>query len=623
VPASRYMLPLYPAVALLAAHGIHMFYVNHARIGRCLAIACLSIILAGQWIQIPNYWSASYQERRATRETTIEQLAAFAKEHNIQAYYGDFFDQWLSFATAETMTITSFPNTFDRYRPYRDAVILNPDMGVLNRYFGVEHFIHATDATAQSHDVGGYRIHWNLLPTNAQIEVVPLEAISTAAWNTGEDAFALFRQNLDDPISWGHLRNQRFEHGEKTLHVRLSSPHALAGLRAWGPSGTWGAVTQVEVATPHDTRHVVFSEKPFEDWFWSEQYPFLAGPLARFEARFEPIQATEVWITVPAVMEYGWPLVTEIQLLEAATADAAPQLRDNHLDMLAGAIVAEATHHQPSWIYTPRAVAERLRRSDPHLPTILPSDLYEQYEGVDRYPQRPLVRMETLDGAFLVVPLADISRNKHLLAEQGWTLDVIRDVDSYAIVQVRAQAPYPTKHMYWTENGTFAAAHYFAATDDDTPKDVQVFSGNIRFGRGPHRQLIAVSFSDDTRSPGDNIAVQLQWHCAAHLNPREWAVFLHFVQDGDIRFQGDHVWLYDLSLDAIATQPENWRFVSEVDIPIPKDIPAGTYNLHMGLYHRVTGERLRPRIEETTQGAPEHQKRFVLFPAVLQVRVPE
>lgn len=72
------------------------------------------------------------------------------------------------------------------------------------------------------------------------------------------------------------------------------------------------------------------------------------------------------------------------------------------------------------------------------------------------------------------------------------------------------------------------------------------------------------------------------------------AVFVHFIGPDDQIFQDDHVFLEDRVHD-IQFQPYPEVFMESRRVEVPESLPPGQYICRMGLYDRLSGERLKPR----------------------------
>lgn len=93
--------------------------------------------------------------------------------------------------------------------------------------------------------------------------------------------------------------------------------------------------------------------------------------------------------------------------------------------------------------------------------------------------------------------------------------------------------------------------------------------------------------------PGDLLVVRLHWLVEAPP-AEDWTVFTHLL--GPAKADGNTLWAGFDSVPGRGSLPTNrwqpgWRIVDEYSIPLPADLPPGSYSLEAGLY-QATGERL-------------------------------
>jgi hypothetical protein len=111
---------------------------------------------------------------------------------------------------------------------------------------------------------------------------------------------------------------------------------------------------------------------------------------------------------------------------------------------------------------------------------------------------------------------------------------------------------------------------------------------------------------------GGELGLNLYWLLRdADADPRKYAIWVHFVDaGGQVVFQGDH----NLTL----ALRKRWHTPAAVPsfftIPIPPDVPAGTYAIRLGVYSPQNGERLR--VVDTNM---KHGKRSVTLPVEIVV----
>lgn len=113
--------------------------------------------------------------------------------------------------------------------------------------------------------------------------------------------------------------------------------------------------------------------------------------------------------------------------------------------------------------------------------------------------------------------------------------------------------------------------------------------------------LEAVSILDDKVHPGDNVRLVVRWQTTVPVRD-SFRVFIHLVdQDGRLWAQSDSIPGGGL-LPMTAWEPGQ-AVIDRIAIQLPPDLPPGTYQVRIGIYHPVNGLRLR-----VTQGslAPDY-----------------
>lgn len=94
-------------------------------------------------------------------------------------------------------------------------------------------------------------------------------------------------------------------------------------------------------------------------------------------------------------------------------------------------------------------------------------------------------------------------------------------------------------------------------------------------------------------APGDILYVRLHWLVDAHP-AADWTVFVHLL--GQPKADGNRLWVGkdsppgNASLPTTSWQP-GWRIIDEYELQLPADLPAGGYELEIGLY-QADGQRL-------------------------------
>ena len=94
----------------------------------------------------------------------------------------------------------------------------------------------------------------------------------------------------------------------------------------------------------------------------------------------------------------------------------------------------------------------------------------------------------------------------------------------------------------------------------------------------------------DSYAPGDEVHVRLHWQATGPISA-DYTVFTHLVgQDGNPVFQLDNMPQQNRYLTSLWSPGE--VILDDYGVLLPPDLPAGTYQLRVGLYQLETGQRV-------------------------------
>ncbi len=92
--------------------------------------------------------------------------------------------------------------------------------------------------------------------------------------------------------------------------------------------------------------------------------------------------------------------------------------------------------------------------------------------------------------------------------------------------------------------------------------------------------------------------VRYSWSCPLDVTIDRYAVFVHFRgPDGRIAFQDDYVFQRAQAGLFVDAPPVMTTFERSHAVTLPADLTPGAYTIDFGLYHRVSGKKLRPRTD--------------------------
>ena len=125
------------------------------------------------------------------------------------------------------------------------------------------------------------------------------------------------------------------------------------------------------------------------------------------------------------------------------------------------------------------------------------------------------------------------------------------------------------------------------------PEEPPPLVDNVRFGEGLVLEGHAPLPTLIHRGVTDTITIQLWWRAIAEVG-EDYAVFVHLVDDrGTVVAQADGVPMAGRYPTSAWTPGE--RIVDMRVLPLPKELPTGTYHLWVGVYNPIDGQRLRVR----------------------------
>lgn len=134
------------------------------------------------------------------------------------------------------------------------------------------------------------------------------------------------------------------------------------------------------------------------------------------------------------------------------------------------------------------------------------------------------------------------------------------------------------------------------------PQQAPIFSLDAPLGDGI--RLWGYDLISDAPAPGDILFVRLHWLVDAHP-AADWTVFVHLL--GPAAADGSRLWAGKDSPPGNGSLPTGrwqpgWRIIDEYGIQLPADLPAGGYEIEVGLY-QADGRRLPEVAEAIRLGA--------------------
>lgn len=123
------------------------------------------------------------------------------------------------------------------------------------------------------------------------------------------------------------------------------------------------------------------------------------------------------------------------------------------------------------------------------------------------------------------------------------------------------------------------------------------------FGDSIH--LLGYDLESSAIQSGNALTITLEWHARAPVDADYW-IFIHVLND-----RSERIAQIDMPLDTGRWPTRLWRpprcFSTQHRIPLPPDLPSGTYRLAMGVYDPRTFARLPLRTDgERAEDAGDH-----------------
>lgn len=131
--------------------------------------------------------------------------------------------------------------------------------------------------------------------------------------------------------------------------------------------------------------------------------------------------------------------------------------------------------------------------------------------------------------------------------------------------------------MYWIGIG---GVNYLNPVNLKVYKKVEFANGITFLGLGMDKDCV---------SPGSSLAIDYYWQLKKRPS-KNLAVFVHFLKDKEVIFQGDHNFLVQYPI-GLKINPE-YIFREHYSLVIPKNIPAGVYKIVIGLWLPGKGGRI-------------------------------
>jgi hypothetical protein len=289
---SRYLLPIWPAVAVLV--GV-CYNTIHNRLGCRVSTLFLASLLIPQ-AAVFSYFVQSEKEF-AVQNRQARGLASIVDQLGIEALYGSYWDTWMNYATDDKSRIAVLSS--ERHALREQQALLADRIGFLDGAGNIGSFLVSTKASA-SHALDG-RILYDLQPPPPTVE--PIIGDYTATLITHSQHHGLpevHDMNIDTGIQISHEPSEY----STTLELVFPESKMLNGMVFWW--GRWNPPTRIGIDAFHEeseTWKTVLPAAPVSSLFWSGPRIFIGGLHQRTEFRWAGFEASRWRISFPVLGE--------------------------------------------------------------------------------------------------------------------------------------------------------------------------------------------------------------------------------------------------------------------------------------------------------------------------------
>ncbi|HBA84288.1 MAG TPA: hypothetical protein DCZ95_09370 [Verrucomicrobia bacterium] len=440
IPVSRYLLPLYPAVAVMIAVSVGDLLGRFRFPWGWLALAA---VIPSHILLLPKMTESI--DEGTLYWTSAQKLAGALGPLCDGICFGPFTRYWINFATDEKLCVACPPK--EHYEPYARRAELAENPAFLDDFHGVRKFLAMTCAQGQSEIMHHALVTYGTTPPPDNWRYVEPSALSDVQDEEGRD----FRPAISDyclDTAWAARGTNPVQ-----LTATFDRPRALNGLRFLSPNDRYpGRVTIEGQADGDEAWRRLLDVPQVTDFFWSGPRIMVAGIQYFQEFRFTAPTGglRRLRLTVEALPRWGETSLGEILFLEAApeTEDALPSVEQ----------CAEALKQkQIRVLHAPRWLAGRIAQVRPDLkieplPSALTRTLQDEMRRDSSVPYPMAVNAVT----GLILDERDAPRTRERLAASGldWTET---SLGRYRLLAVDGSESESGRSLglCWTELGCF------------------------------------------------------------------------------------------------------------------------------------------------------------------------
>jgi len=625
---TRYLVPLVPAAAVLAAGAISAL---PRRGGSALPITLILLLMLPQ-VQVLKQVALKAQESSRGPEQ-ISELSEFLNQNGVEAVYAHFRYYPFNFHLDERWPFTDMRG--DRVPALARRAELAQNIAVYDNHGQIDTFLKVCGGDADHTQVAGRRMTQNFRSPLQNLREIASTSISGIRDGRGNDLTEKVTDRNADTFWESALGDAR----EEDVEIAFSEPVKVARIRLLAPSERFYYPRNLKIKAVFEGDESwtpIYAVHAVPRFHWSGSRPYWAGRRFRLEYRLpagRPMVRLRLSAPKEAVLERSLWAISEIQFFAPAPGE---QSGAQPYAELAGLLERRGIRR----LYSDRGPANVLNRIDGFQVELEMEPAF--------FPDQALCRIGEINWsphtAFLVL------RQDAPVAEETLAAFDIRmrqtEIGPWVLFDFENAESVPRGHVpvHWTgfnllkgqgrEHARFELDRAFSIMNEqgDPAEAMTALSEAVEFypnsvtvsrelidwlaktrtveemeavyseaarPRTPVRaefengvELAGVSFPDDPVTPGDEVLVQWFWRCPPDVLPSDYAVFVHF-RGGTQRFQDDHILLEHIPDAVIREQSRRETFRAQRVFRLPYDITAGSVELEAGLYNRATGKRLR------------------------------
>lgn len=615
VKTPRYLLPIVPAVGVLAGYAVSV-----QRGKRKVAALCVLLcICAFQLFHLRIF--LELKDKADDILARSSQLDRYLAENEVKSIYGELPSWCLNYILNERYLI--YGVDLERYDPYMQRIEKARSVALLNPRPDYARLCSSLRVSYQSGNPGGFEVWHDFSRQRAPYSEISSNLVASVT-DSAQREFSdkVFDRSLLTAWSTGDNTG-----GGRELTVSFTESVPVEGLRficrpryypdSWILYGRNGL---------KEDWHKLVAQTAITPFFWSGQRFFAKGSFFRVEGSFAPVSCTQLKLVFPSIRPGAGLRISEIQVYVESLSDAAVQNAD--VSSLAkwleniGVETVFADRWESNQLYG-RCRCKVVRDHGVYAHR-------ELDDGVEiKLDRSTALVVNSTDAAWTMQVLDGygVHMSRHVVGQ--WTIFYFDDTQwhqEYAQVTgllwvgfgcVSESLKHPALALARMAEKEYAkdgmAAHAIGRM-----KEALDTYGNYRDGVGKmavwlanegrtreamiwqdrfegmwlpavkasadfggRAQLLGITADYVAVAPGTEMKIRYYWKCKPDSRLRDLVIFAHFKRGKTILFQDDRPFLADKD---VLYQPFQEVFIEERTVKIPYNVSAGDCEIWMGLY---------------------------------------